>query len=331
MKLSSRCAVVIMCASLLALAGCVMAFPSAEGRFDRTLTVTGPVDLEVTTGSGKIEIRSGAASVVKVYGLVRARDDWRNNAQEKVRYLTSNPPVEQTGNVIRIGPISDEAYRNNVSISYEIEVPEETEVRSRTGSGGIGIEDLRGPVEARTGSGSISVSRVRGDISAETGSGGIHLDDVGGKVAARTGSGSIRAERITGSVQASTGSGGIHVELVAVESGGRRDVDVSTGSGSIGVMGVNGALRARSGSGGITADGNPGGAWEIHTSSGSVSLRIGADAAFDLNAHCGSGSIRVDHPVTMTGTAGKHDLRGTVRGGGPLVDVRTSSGGITIR
>ena len=41
--------------------------------------------------------------------------------------------------------------------------------------------------------------------------------------------------------------------------------------------------------------------------------------------------IDVDFPVTVSGTIGKHTLRGSARGGGPLLHVRTSSGGISIQ
>ena len=34
-----------------------------DGSFDRTLTVSGPVDLEVSTGSGSIDIRRGTGAI----------------------------------------------------------------------------------------------------------------------------------------------------------------------------------------------------------------------------------------------------------------------------
>ena len=45
--------------------------PGAEGSFDRTLHVTGPVDLEVTTGSGGIQVRAGDGNQVRVHGRIR--------------------------------------------------------------------------------------------------------------------------------------------------------------------------------------------------------------------------------------------------------------------
>jgi ribosomal protein S9 len=62
-----------------------------------------------------------------------------------------------------------------------------------------------------------------------------------------------------------------------------------------------------------------------------VTLHLNRDAAFDLYAHASSGRITVDHPLTVTGTLSRHEMRGKVRGGGNLIEIRTSSGGITIR
>jgi hypothetical protein len=51
---------------------------------------------------------------------------------------------------------------------------------------------------------------------------------------------------------------------------------------------------------------------------------------FDLDAHSNSGSIDTDFPVTVTGAVTKRSLRGSAQGGGPLLHVRTTSGGIAI-
>ena len=330
MRLPCQFTYLLFCTSLISLAGCDLAYPAAEGKFERTLQVNGSVDLDVTTGSGGIDVRSGGSSIVQIYGNVRANDDWKNNAEEKVRYLIANPPVEQTANIIRIGRIDNEAYRNNVSISYEIVVPENTTVRLKSGSGSERIASVHGPVDVTTGSGSITMSAIGDDVKAHTGSGSIEIDGVTGRVEVSTGSGSIRAEHISGPIAARTGSGSMTLDQVP---GGNGDLDVeaSTGSGRIAISGVHGSLHASTGSGGITASGFPAGDWKLSASSGSITTRLDAGAAFDLYAHASSGSISVDYPVTVTGSLNKHELRGKVRGGGSLVELHTGSGSIAIR
>src|SRR5713226_3154487 len=121
----------------LALAALPALAAAAEGKFERTLKVTGAVDLDIQTGAGSIQIRSGDAATVRILGTIRARGDWRDDrdVEERVRRLESNPPIEQNGNSIRIGHLDDRESQRNISISYEVSVPAETRVRSHTGSG----------------------------------------------------------------------------------------------------------------------------------------------------------------------------------------------------
>ncbi len=316
--------------ALTGLSGCYWAFPAIEGKFERRLNVTGSLNLDVLTGSGSIEVRAGSPGIVRVYGTIRVQDDMRASAEEKLHYLEASPPVEASGNSIRIGRIDNPAYRNNVSISYVIDAPPDTRLTSKTGSGSQRIEGLRQSVDARTGSGSIAITDIVGGVNAQTGSGSIEARSITGQIDLRTGSGSIRAESIAGSIKAGTGSGHITLEQRMPERSAPADVEAHTGSGGIEVSGVFGSLRAGTGSGSVRAEGNPLRDWSIGTSSGSVTVEPTPDASFELLARTSSGRISVDRPIEVQGTIGKKSLRGKVRGGGSLVEVHTSSGSITI-
>ena len=91
-------------------------------------------------------------------------EDWHiseSEAKDKVGKIEANPPIEQQGNTIHIGEIRDEELRRNVSISYEISTPADTQLKSSTGSGSETLEGVKGPVEASTGSGSIHITPNR--------------------------------------------------------------------------------------------------------------------------------------------------------------------------
>ncbi len=300
---------------------------TAEGSFARTLKVSGAVDLDVKTGSGNIVLRTGDAGIVQINAKIKASESWRGGigAEEKVRRLEAHPPIEQNGNTIVIGQIEDRDLRDNISISYELVVPADTKLRSHTGSGNQTIDGVRGTLEAGTGSGDLKISNVGGEVRANTGSGNVEMNSVKGPVRATTGSGDVRARGMAGAFYGSTGSGNIEVQQSA-----QGDVEVSTGSGDIEASGVRGGIRARTGSGGIRAEGEMKGDWRLHTSSGSVTVRLPQGAAFDLSARSSSGGIHTAHPITVQGTIGKRELIGKVRGGGPLLDVSTSSGSIHI-
>jgi len=323
----------IACLLPLALAGpaCeigIAAGDAAVATFERRLTVSGPVELEVSSGSGDIQVLTGPAGTVQVRGRVRASDHWLNfsgeNGTDAVRRIEKDPPIEQTGNRIRIGERDRGLNWNGLSISYVVTVPATARVTARSGSGDLQVGDVAGPVDVSTGSGDIRIGRASEPVSARTGSGSIDVDGAAALVA-RTGSGSVLAS-VKGNIEASSGSGDITVSQTAP---GR--TDVSTGSGDVNVKGVRGPVRVRASSGDVTVEGAPTAPWEVSASSGDVDMRLPQDAAFDLDLHTGSGGIDTALPVTVSGKQSRHDLKGQVRGGGPYVRVSTGSGSIRLR
>jgi len=297
---------------------------SARGDFQRTLKVSGSVNLQVENGSGSIDIRTGNSGEVSVTGHIWA-SEWFGNADEKVKRLQSNPPIQQSGNDIRIGHIDDPELRRNVSVSYEIVVPQSTQVHSSTGSGRQDISGIAGPLDASTGSGGMKISDIGSGVRARSGSGTIEIDGVKGSVYARAGSGSIRAIGVAGGFDAETGSGHITLEQTAPGS-----VHAQTGSGGMELRNVRGSLQAEAGSGHIKAEGQATGQWLVRTGSGGVELRFPQNASFELSARTGSGSITMNHPLTVQGSIGRKEVHGKVGGGGVPVDVHTGSGSIVI-
>jgi DUF4097 and DUF4098 domain-containing protein YvlB len=301
---------------------------AAEGSFDRTLKVSGAVDLDVATGSGNIDVRTGDSSSVHVRGRIRTSSNWHSDsadAERRVHELEAHPPIEQDGNSIRIGRIEDPELRRNISISYELEVPAETRLAAKTGSGNENISGIHGPLRASTGSGSLKISSIGDELEAESGSGDIQASDIKGRARLHTGSGSIRGSEIAGGIVAGTGSGDIRLGQSAPG-----DVRVETGSGSAELTGVDGVLEARSGSGSISASGNPKGSWRLHSGSGSLTVHFASQVGFDLDAHTSSGQIITDQPITVQGTIGRGRMQGKARGGGVRLELETGSGNIHI-
>lgn len=279
-----------------------------QGQFEKTYQVAGPVDLEVQTRSGNIAVRSGPAGSVTVRGKIYVGDHGLFGGRHAdVSDIEQNPPIRQEGNNIRI----DYVNAREISIDYEITVPADTSVRTHSGSGDQTLEGTHGNADLQSGSGEMRLSQITGDVRIQTGSG------------------NVKAREIAGAVHGGAGSGDIEVEETAAG-----DIDLRTGSGNVTVRGVNGALHLEAGSGDITADGKQSGSWEIRTGSGNVHVHLPADAAFDANISTSSGTLDVDAPITMT-VQGRinethHQIEGKVRGGGPLLSLRTGSGDIHI-
>ena len=85
---------------------------SADGSFDRTVKVNGPVDLDILSRSGRIDIRVGDGDAVRIVGRIRAYGSFSAfsggyTPEEQAKSLESSPPIEQSGNAISVGDIRD--------------------------------------------------------------------------------------------------------------------------------------------------------------------------------------------------------------------------------
>jgi len=89
----------------------------------------------------------------------------RGDHKAEVEELQKNPPIRQTGNSIRV----DYVNINNISVDYEITVPENTALRSHTGSGDQTIEGLKGNIDLESGSGDLKLARLAGEMHFQTG------------------------------------------------------------------------------------------------------------------------------------------------------------------
>ena len=301
-RLSLIAALVVLCASAAAFAS------TPQGTFEKTLQVSGPVDLEVFTHSGDVTVRAGSSGSIFIRGKIYVGDRWFGGRRDDdVHAIEQNPPIHQSGNSVHI----DYVNYHNISVDYEITVPADTTIRSHTGSGDQILEGTRGNADVQTGSGDVKLSNITGEI---------HL---------QTGSGDVRAHSISGAVHGGTGSGNIEIEETA--SG---DIDLHTGSGNVTARGINGGFHGETGSGDVTAEGTQTGTWEIRTGSGNVHVRLPGNAAFEADISTSSGSVDVGAPIEMTvqGRIGDvhKSVHGKVRGGGPLLRVRSGSGDIHI-
>ncbi len=305
------------------LQGCYVS-PSSTGSFNRTLTVNGPVLLELISGAGAVQVRPGTSGEVHIHGDIRAHFWFGDDPQRRVDELAANPPIEQHGNLIHVG--GDRFRMHDVSINYTIEVPAETELHSTIGSGNADVRGIRGPVRLTAGSGRVTLEDVREDAEVASGSGRIQIRRIGGEVHAKNGSGSITLAEIHGDIRASSGSGHITIS----EPGGR--ITARTGSGGVTVSGAAADLRAQTGAGHVTIDGNParGSFWEVHTGAGGVTLQVPANASFRLHAHARSGRVRTDLPIVLEEQS-RRDLRARVGDGAARLEVICGSGTIHIK
>jgi DUF4097 and DUF4098 domain-containing protein YvlB len=267
-----RRAMALAAATLALLAPQALRATNSNGKFERKLAVEGPVDVDVQTAAGNISVRMVTGSSVRVSGEVRVKTGLLQSdsvSERKLQQIISHPPIQQHGNSITIGRVRDSDLRRDTFISYEIEVPADTRLRSNTGLGDLQVEGLRGPVTADTGAGKVTISGVTGEVRANTGLGDVMI------------------KRVTGN------------------------------------------LRADSAAGNISAEGEPGGTWRLTTGLGDVRVHLLGETGLDLHAETGLGEILTKFPLKVEGAI-SHELRGKVRGGGHLIELKSGAGNIHI-
>lgn len=238
--------------SFLLAAGLVAA-ADEQGSFDKSLTVSQPVDLDVTTDSGGITVTSGSSGVVHVHAILKGQHGWFNSSdvEARIRELERNPPVEQTGNHIRIGYVHDRDLLKGVSMHLEIETPSDSQVRARADSGGIHVEGIRGPADCHTDSGGIEIRNIGSEVRAAADSGGIHLSNIDGPVSVHVDSGGIEVKDASGRIEAQADSGGIHLSQTRPAP-----------------------IHAKADSGGVTVKLAPGAGYQISAESDSGSISV---------------------------------------------------------
>ncbi len=131
----------------------------------------------------------------------------------------------------------------------------------------------------------------RTNLSLKSVNGEVDVDNVKGKCRLRTTNGKIKAEGIEGSVNAYTVNGRIGVQLAKVD----QESDMS-----------------------------------FRTVNGAIELYLPEAARADIEASCVNGGISTDFPLEVTGKFNSKRLRGTLNGGGGLINLRAVNGGIHI-
>ncbi len=292
----------LVCSSTLALA--------ADIGFQKTLTASGPVALNVCSNSGLIHITGVDGSKIQISAKVH-KSNWHavGNTTE-MKQVAANPPVHQTGNAVQVGDNTTCGANllHDIDIDYEISIPKNSTVVAKSGLGNIRVESVSGFVHVATGS---------GDVVA---------NGVGSGSRLATGSGTLDIQAAHGMLQAETSSGNVSI----------RDSDVTearlaTNSGSITAINLKGGVRASTLSGNLFMGGLPTSAWQMRTNNGAIHFQAEANAKFSLDAETGNGTIESSLPSPLSGHVINGALRGPVGGGGPEVKMYTSNGNIDLK
>ena len=211
---------------------------------------------------GRLNIDAGQNGGATVKGwsrgdvLVRARIDASGENEAAAGITASRVTIDGSGGQVRaMGP--EQTNGSWWSVSYEIFVPQVTDLSLKTNNGGITISDLRGQIHFDANNGGVHLKRVVGDVSGATVNGGIQVDLAGAAWDGRqmelsTHNGGVTVAmpaHYSARIQAETGMGRIQSDFpLPQEANGRSqrlDFSVGGGGAPIHITTGNGSIRLK--------------------------------------------------------------------------------------
>jgi hypothetical protein len=212
---------------------------------------------------GRLSLDAGPNGGATVKGwlrsdvLVRARVEASGENEGAAGIMASRVMVDGSGGQVRAtGP----EMMNNAwwSVSYEIFVPQVTDLTLKANNGGITIADVRGQIHFDANNGGVHLKRVVGDVSGATVNGGIQVELAGvmwdgRQMELRTSNGGVTVAmpaHYSARIQAETGMGRIQSDFPVPAqgpSGRSQKLDFNLGSGGppIHITTGNGSIRLK--------------------------------------------------------------------------------------
>lgn len=169
-------------------------------------------------------------------------------------------------------------------------------------------------LDARTEDGGLAVIGLHGEMNLRTSDGGQSLDQLAGTLKLQASDGSIRLRDCSGTLEAKTSDGGMDV------------------------AGSFTAIQLHSSDGGIKADLSQGGNLtaesRVESSDGGVVMVLPKSFAAEFDINTRDGGVTSTLPITMDGYNSKggsgHNIHGKMNGGGSLLTIHTSDGGVQL-
>ena len=275
----------------------------------KTFNVGANGSLKLSNVSGDVRVTGGAGTEIKVEARIHGKG--KTEAEARAQFDSVKVDMRQNGS--RVDVETTHERHSRAWVDYTVVVP--------TGTA----------IDVRSVSGDVSVSEIGGSARAETVSGDVTATGLAQVAALRSVSGDVHASGLSssGAVSFNSVSGDVSVKTLKAGS-----ATFETVSGDARVDGCEcGAAQSSSVSGDVVYTGTlaKGGRYNFKSHSGDIVLVT--PSGFELDAATFSGDIRVDG-LTGQGETDRpgpgRTRRGTVGGGGAVVEAKTFSGDLRI-
>ena len=188
--------------------------------------------------------------------LVRARVEASGETEGAAANLASRVTIDSSGGQVRAtGP--ERSDNSSWSVSYEIFVPQVTDVTLKTHNGGLKISDVRGQIHVDAVNGGVNLARVAGEVTGATVNGGINVELAGTigdwrQMELSTHNGGVTVampSQYSARIQAETGMGRIQSDFPLPQNidrrAGRLDFNIGAGGPPIHITTGNGGIRLK--------------------------------------------------------------------------------------
>lgn len=226
-------------------------------------------------------------------------------------------------------------WKNGLSISFWIYVPQSVSSdlatsggsihlenlagtqQFRTSGGSLHMEKLSGKIDGKTSGGSIHIKESKDDIELHTSGGSVHADNCSGNIILATSGGSVRLNDLQGTIKATTSGGSVHGDNI------NGDLSAHTSGGRVDLQGLSGSVDASTSGGGMHVEINELGKYvTISNSGGNIDVTLPGNKGMDLKLR--GDKVKTNTLNNFSGRMEDDEITGTLNGGGVPVNIRTS-------
>lgn len=251
---------------------------SMQAKYERTVQLSAPLSpgsaFEAQTHNGSITINGADVAECNMTATIVARAATDEEAQE----LAEKVKVTLVPSGNRLITKIDRPTRlinKSVSVSLDVEVPNQTDLELVTHNGSVKISDIKGRLDAATHNGKVTCKRISGTTAFKTHNGSITCGEISGSTQLKSHNGSIKAfytdtapsvcdisivaynggielktpSGYSAQVKASTHNGSINTDLPITVSGkiskSKLTGTIGAGEGELHLETHNGSIRIR--------------------------------------------------------------------------------------
>jgi DUF4097 and DUF4098 domain-containing protein YvlB len=233
-----------------------------EGRWDRSEHVcevretTIKADWETITidggVNGGISVEGWSKNEIRIRAKVKAWDRDEEDARETLEEIVIKTDRET---IVAKGP-KLRGSKRGWAVSFEVMVPNKSNLDLETLNGGISIEDVNGEIEAEAVNGGLKLSQLAGDVDVHTTNGGVSVELQGNEwqgrgLDASTTNGSVKVwipEKYNADLETGTVNGNVEFDFpIMVQGKISRRIKAKLGDGGprIRIVTTNGGVKLK--------------------------------------------------------------------------------------